>query len=108
MNPNNLDSFFGLSTLNEAILLYTHLKQPLFTARDMGIPPRTIINWEKYGLISMKREIKDEWRRFNLTEYIWLHLVQELRNVGTPLNIIAKVSQFALAPISLKWIYELD
>ena len=52
---------------------------------------RTLHHWDSIGLIECQRESGSGWRRFNLVEAIWVHVIIELRNMGISLNSISKV-----------------
>lgn len=52
---------------------------------------RTLHHWESQGLIECLRETKKGWRKFNLLECVWLHVISELREFGLSLDKIAAV-----------------
>ena len=62
-------------------------------AQDL-ISCRVINHWESQGLIECERNNNTGWRKFNLIEYIWLRLVQKLRDFGFPINKIAEIKEF--------------
>ena len=101
-----LDHFFGISSLQKAVEMHAHINQPFLIIKDLGLTQRTVMNWDNSGLVGIKRDSKEEWRRFSLMDYIWLHVIQELRNIGVSLSIVAQVKETLLAPISIHWIIE--
>ena len=105
MTPN-LDQFFGISALQKAAELHSYLTEPSFIIKDLGLQQRTVTNWDNSGLVGIKRESKEEWRRFSLMDYIWLHMIQEMRDIGLPIKIITQAKESLLSPISVKWVCE--
>lgn len=56
---------------------------------DLGISSRTINNWKKNDLLFS--DLEEGWHRFNLTESIWLKIVQQLREFNLPLESIKRI-----------------
>ncbi|RAJ92692.1 MerR-like DNA binding protein [Larkinella arboricola] len=38
--------------------------------------------WDKQGLLLTKRDEVSKWRRFSFAEYVWMHMLQELTEMG--------------------------
>jgi DNA-binding transcriptional MerR regulator len=55
---------------------------------------RAINHWAKLGLIDENRENEKGWRKFNLVEMVWLHILHELRSFGYPNDKIAVVKMY--------------
>lgn len=63
---------------------------------DLGTSYRTIsyriINhWESLGLIKSSRQKKTGWRKFSLSDYVWLAIITSLRGFGIPNERILNV-----------------
>lgn len=52
---------------------------------------RTLHHWDSLGLIECQRGAGSGWRKFNVAETLWVHVIIELRNMGVSLNSISKV-----------------
>ncbi len=52
----------------------------IFSTKDTDdITHRTINHWDTIGLISDDRKDKQKWRKFNVLELVWIHIIKELR-----------------------------
>ena len=52
---------------------------------------RTLHHWDSMGLIECGRESsKSGWRKFNLVEVLWLHVIIKSRDMGVSLERIGK------------------
>lgn len=60
-----------------------------FKPSDLGISARAINNWKEKGLLFT--ESTEGWHRFNLTESIWLKIIQQLREFNIPLDTIMRI-----------------
>jgi DNA-binding transcriptional MerR regulator len=60
-----------------------------FKPSDLGISARAINNWKEKRLLF--KENKKGWIRFNLTESIWIKIIQQLRKFNIPLDTIMKI-----------------
>ncbi|HWZ21060.1 MAG TPA: MerR family transcriptional regulator [Cytophagaceae bacterium] len=100
---HQLDSFLVINSLDEAKAMLDFLQQPLFHIKDLGLSQRVVMHWDNYGLLNIKRDNNDEWRKFNFVDYVWIHIIQELRTMGVPLEIIKKSKATVLGEIHLEW-----
>jgi DNA-binding transcriptional MerR regulator len=64
--------------------------EPMFTRGDVGIDLRKIYHWEKEGLLPIKNENR-EWRKYSFIEYVWLKIIEQLREYKIGLEILQKV-----------------
>lgn len=49
---------------------------------------RIINHWEKNGLIQNERPEGKGWRKYSITEVVWVHLIHKMRSFGLPLEKI--------------------
>ncbi len=78
------------SSENEA-KLYNAIGDERFKVSEIGITSRVFTHWKQNGIIP---ELEDrKWVRLNLVEYFWLKIVMDLRELGLPLERIAKVKE---------------
>ena len=52
---------------------------------------RIINHWQEYGLIEDSRPDGKGWRKFSITDVIWLHILTELRKFGFSIENLKKV-----------------
>ena len=98
----NLDQFFGQKTIQQ----FVHLKQyisgePLFFLKDTGIAYRNINHWDTQGLLRTQRQEEGKWRRFSFVDYIWLRIVNNLRNLGIPIFLITRLKEEVFTDLSV-------
>ena len=60
-----------------------------------GVSPRTIFHWRKTGLIDTITLNGEErtWVRINLIEYVWIKIIQVMRDFGIPMETIKKTKK---------------
>lgn len=88
--------FINLSTISDSNIcqkFITNIRSRKHTVQDV-ISCRVINHWESLGLIECERNNDSGWRKFNLIEYVWLHVVQKLREIGLALAKIAEIKAF--------------
>lgn len=78
-----------------------------FTISDTQIEHRTILHWEKEKLIDNVKEKESGWRRYSFFDYVWLRVVTELRNFGTPIPIVKKIKTNLFASVGPEMVAEL-
>lgn len=99
-----LNAHFGANSLIKVMDLHDYLIEQIFSIKDFEALPRTIVAWEREGIVEIKRGSKTEWRRVSFIEYLWIQFVHNLRELGIRVPIIAKVKETLLSPISLEWL----
>ncbi len=95
-----LGSLNGSNSLTDFQQFYQQVKEPLFHLKDIGLPQRVVMHWDKYGLLSLNRDNNDQWRKFNFIDYTWLSIIQDLRSLGVPLEMIKKIKDSILSQIT--------
>lgn len=100
-----LNAHFGGNSLKRVLELHDYLTAQIFSTKDFEVLPRTIVAWEREGIVDIKRESKAEWRRASFIEYLWIQFVQHLREIGIRVPIISKVKESLLVPISVEWLH---
>ena len=60
-----------------------------------GVPPRTYFYWKKSGLIppSISNEEPGAWVRINLIEFVWIKIIQIMRDFGIPFKTIIETKE---------------
>ncbi len=55
---------------------------------------RTLHHWDSINLIECERESSTGWRRFNLAEVLWVHVITKMREMGISLEKVAQAKPF--------------
>ncbi|HNT79602.1 MAG TPA: hypothetical protein PKH65_02890 [Bacteroidia bacterium] len=77
------------------------LNQPTFLLKDTNISSRNYNLWKNSDLLVVSTlEDGRKWIRLNLVEYVWLHIVRDLRTFGISFEDIKKLKQKILANIN--------
>ncbi len=105
-DTSKLDEFIGIRSLLRAVELHEKLTKPIFLLKDVGVQYRTVLHWDRQGLLEHSRE-ESEWRRYDYIQYVWIKIINDLRAFGVPIPIIEKAKKQILAKINLKWLFEL-
>jgi DNA-binding transcriptional MerR regulator len=73
---------------------FSQINAEKFLLKETGITPRVFNSWKNLGLISMRDQDNErKWNKFSFTEFIWLKIIQELREFGLSIEKILKVKK---------------
>lgn len=98
----NLDRFFGQNTIHQFVHLQQYIsEEPLFALKDTGIAYRNINHWDSQGLLRTQRQEEGKWRRFSFVDYVWLRIVNNLRNLGIPIFLITRLKEEVFTDLSI-------
>jgi len=78
--------------------MFVKIREKLFSISDVSITHRWVTNWHDEGLLIDEHE-HGKWRKFCLTEYIWLKIVRRMREFSIPIQVIKKLKDVITAPI---------
>jgi len=70
------------------------LNEPKYTIGDEAISSRVLKHWHDVGILDDNRPKGKGWRKFSLTEVVWISVVSQLRNFGLDLKKIKKVKKY--------------
>jgi DNA-binding transcriptional MerR regulator len=80
----------ALKDLNNSSLSYfDDFDEKKYKPSDLGISARVISNWKENDLLINSGE--KGWHKFNLTECVWLKIIQTLREFNLPLDVIREI-----------------
>jgi DNA-binding transcriptional MerR regulator len=82
----------------ELFSFWDGLLEKKFTIADINVDHRSVLHWEKEGLIDKSKETKDGWRRFSFFDYVWIRLLINMREFGLPLPILKIVKEVLYQP----------
>lgn len=86
-----------LSGINDIKSHYPRIVESLIPVSKTGISALTYFHWKKMGLVDFDDEEADErrsWVRLNLYQFVWIKIIQLLREFGLPLNLIKKAKDY--------------
>lgn len=58
-----------------------------YRAAETGIHPKVMADWNRHDLLLVKPE-KNKMHRFSITEFVWVKLIEKMRQQGLPLKVI--------------------
>lgn len=73
--------------------LMNALKEPRFTITDLGINHRDATYWDKKNILPKIQSNNTTRRKYNLTQAVWIKLIQQLRSFDISLNQIKKIKE---------------
>lgn len=78
------------TSLKQVEHLYPKINESFMPLSITGVSPRTYFHWKKSGLIthSTSNDEQRSWVRINLIEYVWIKIIQIMRDFGIPLETI--------------------
>src|SRR5688572_2547072 len=90
MNKETFNKIIKLSEkqgvdLEKFIKLYPHFTKRLISVKSAGISKRNFSHWKKEGLIK-PLGAERSWNKLNLIEFLWLRIIQILREFGVPFS----------------------
>ena len=92
----NLTKYVGDLSLGGGLL--ERLKERVFLKTQLDVVYTDFTNWERGGLISIGDDLeKGKWKHLSYTEYVWVKIVEELRNYGFSYSEILELKSKLLA-----------
>jgi len=85
-------NFFG-KFLDEGHQAMMFLNKPQFKVAEEKITSRVLNHWHEMELLYDNREEKKGWRKFSISDSIWISIVLKLRSFGLGLKQIKKVKE---------------
>ena len=79
-----------ISQIANYLALSFVFNKEIFSPQDLGVTYTNINYWDKQGILSSKRSKNTAWRNFSYIDYIWLRVIDELRQFGVPTSLIKK------------------
>lgn len=88
------DSHFICGFLNENHPIKEFLNEQRYTIGDEAISSRVLKHWHDIKIVEDNRPKGKGWRKFSLSEVVWISIVSQLRNFGLDLNKIKQVKKY--------------
>ncbi len=98
-----IDQYIANPSTENRDKLVEILGEERFKISDLGVTSRVFSNWKLNNVIP-----KDEgrqWVRLNFFEFFWIQIIKDLRDLGIPLERIAKVKDQLFQQVHLRDIY---
>lgn len=70
------------------------LNEKRFIISNEMLPARTLNHWQQVGLIRDDRPDGKGWRKFSMSEVIWIRIIMKLRKFGMNLESIRRVRDY--------------
>lgn len=83
------------TSLKQVELIYPKICESFMPLSITGVSSRTYFHWKKSGLIPPSTLIEDEreWVRLNLIDYVWIKIIQIMRDFGVPIKTIKETKE---------------
>ncbi|MEM7037557.1 MAG: MerR family transcriptional regulator [Bacteroidota bacterium] len=88
--PQNFDlsQYEHATGLENAGKLAEYITKEMFVAAETGVATHTINSWERNELLKTKRSDEQRWRRFNFVQFIWVRMIDTMRQIGLSHEVI--------------------
>lgn len=84
---------FALGQEADIVEAREFLTKPQYRVAQTGETYRVINNWDEKGLLFDNEERENGWRKFSLTELMWIHCLRELRTFGFSMVALKKLKE---------------
>lgn len=85
-------NFFG-GFLNSDLKIIREFNEQKYTIGEENISSRVLNHWYEMGLITDDRVDKKSWKKFSVSELVWIRIIIKLRNFGLDLKRIKQVKE---------------
>lgn len=79
--------------LHSDLNIIKEFNEQKFTIGEENISSRVLNHWYEMGIISDDRENKKNWKKFSVSELVWIRIVLKLRYFGLDLKRIKQVKE---------------
>ena len=100
MKYPEIDQYYADPSPENRDKLMDILEQEHFKISDLGVTSRVFSNWKIKNIIPKVDE--RQWVRLNLFEYFWIQIIKDLRALGLPLKLIARVKDQLFNHLNLR------
>ena len=102
MTAIKFEEFFDSKSLDKLAELYGIITKESLSVKDTGINYRVINHWDEMGLIRFARKSTEGYRKFSFVDFVWIKVVNELREFGVKLPDIKKITTDLYEPLPMK------
>ena len=102
-----LDELFESKNLDKLTEIYEIITKNILTVKDTGIRYRVINHWDEKGLLRFSRKVEEGNRKFSLVDFVWIKVVDELREFGLKIPEVKRIADEIYTPLPMKEIMDL-
>ena len=83
------------TSLEQVEKMYPKITESYMPLSITGVSARTYLHWKSKGLIpdSQTNEEQREWVRLSLIDYVWVKIIQAMRDFGIPITTIRETKE---------------
>ncbi|MCX2718754.1 MerR family transcriptional regulator [Lentiprolixibacter aurantiacus] len=70
------------------------LNEKRYKLSDEKVTSRVLNHWNEIGILEDDRPEGKGWRRFSISEMVWITIIKKLRRFGLDMNAIKKVNEY--------------
>jgi DNA-binding transcriptional MerR regulator len=107
MQPIQLEQFVDTRSLDTLSELMESISRERFTAKTIGVGYRIICHWSDKEIIRFSKKAENSRRRYSFVDYIWIKVVEELRDFGVEIPLLQKIASEMYEPLPNKEIFSL-
>ena len=100
MKYPEIDQYYANPSKENRDKLMDLLGQDHFKISDLGVTSRVFSNWKLKNVIP--KVDQRQWVRLNLFEYFWIQIIKDMRALGLPLKLIARVKDHLFFQLSAR------
>jgi len=93
-NIDWFDEQFTTDFLFSDYQIKEELNKKQFRLSDKNISSRVITHWHNMKILDDDREDRKGWRKYSLSEVLWIQIIKKLRSFGVDLDKIKKVKDY--------------
>ncbi len=97
----NLQEYFNKIEFSNKLI--EKLNEKFFLKTEIDVVYTNITNWERIGLLfASEGEDKGNWKKISYIEYVWIKIVEQLKEFGCDNNAIIGIKEFMFFDIKIK------
>lgn len=87
--------------IKKGLELYKFLNTKRYSLKEIGISNKNVLDWSRAGLFIDEKPAKGR-RTYNMIEYVWIKLIEQLRSFGLSIDAIRNVKETLLMDNGVK------
>lgn len=97
----NLQEYYDKIEISNKLI--QKLNEKVFLKTEIDVVYTNITNWERIGLLfASEGEDKGNWKKTSYIEYVWIKIVEQLKEFGCDNNAILGIKNFMFKDIKVK------
>ncbi|MGD1847958.1 MAG: hypothetical protein ACFB10_21405 [Salibacteraceae bacterium] len=95
----DISQLLGWTNLKQSFEFFDYWYQPCFTIKNMGLKHQYVNHWRKEDLLWTDAKGLKGSVPYSMMDYLWLLMVNQMREYGLPFDLIRKVRDALKEPI---------